>query len=408
MKTCLVVLTDKYPFGDGGAFVENEHYFWNKYDRVLICPVMANNEDIISSDFALYENEVLIESFEKKYNIFGKIFNLFGVVSLCECIMELRNVSCFSMFKTFVFSIYLINSRFKRIYKHVKKYLINDEISNVTIYAYWLYEPAQVGVFLKKYIKKINKNVVLISRAHGYDLYEERQKDYYFPFRDLVLNSTDKILPISEMGKNYLNKKYNYKFNDKIQVSRLGCYKLFENNSQKTDNRIVIVSCSNLVPLKRIEKLIDFFCQYEKEVDWFHFGEGELYNKLVNYSNKLPDNISLSFMGYVSNDILQLFYSNNYIDFFINVSETEGIPVSIMEAFSYGIPVIATDVGGVSEIVYSKKNGVLLNVDFSYDELKIAIDDVIIHGDKYRIEAFETWKRLSDARKVYKEFINLI
>jgi glycosyltransferase involved in cell wall biosynthesis len=45
------------------------------------------------------------------------------------------------------------------------------------------------------------------------------------------------------------------------------------------------------------------------------------------------------------------FYSNNPVDLFLNVSESEGIPVSIMEAMAAGIPVIATDVGGSAEIV---------------------------------------------------------
>ena len=45
---------------------------------------------------------------------------------------------------------------------------------------------------------------------------------------------------------------------------------------------------------------------------------------------------------------------------FINLSSSEGIPVSIMEAQSFGIPVIATNVGGSGEIVVSE-TGVLVD-----------------------------------------------
>lgn len=43
------------------------------------------------------------------------------------------------------------------------------------------------------------------------------------------------------------------------------------------------------------------------------------------------------------------------------MSDSEGIPVSIMEAMSFGIPVIARNVGGMSEIV-NEENGLLLEM----------------------------------------------
>ncbi|NCO54621.1 MAG: glycosyltransferase, partial [Bacteroidetes bacterium] len=51
------------------------------------------------------------------------------------------------------------------------------------------------------------------------------------------------------------------------------------------------------------------------------------------------------------------------VDLFINVSESEGIPVSIMEALSAGIPVIATNVGGTNEIV-NNDVGFLIDKEF--------------------------------------------
>ena len=62
------------------------------------------------------------------------------------------------------------------------------------------------------------------------------------------------------------------------------------------------------------------------------------------------------------------FYKNNYIDLFINLSYSEGIPVSIMEAMSYSIPTLATNVGGVSELV-NEDNGVLVERDSIAEEI---------------------------------------
>ena len=51
--------------------------------------------------------------------------------------------------------------------------------------------------------------------------------------------------------------------------------------------------------------------------------------------------------------ISKIIKENNF-DLHINLSEYEGIPVTIMESMSLGIPVIATDVGGVSGLLQTE------------------------------------------------------
>ncbi|MBL3200697.1 glycosyltransferase, partial [Klebsiella pneumoniae] len=55
--------------------------------------------------------------------------------------------------------------------------------------------------------------------------------------------------------------------------------------------------------------------------------------------------------GTVPHETIISFFAANPVHLFLNLSTMEGIPVSIMEAISFGIPVVATDVGAVSEIV---------------------------------------------------------
>ena len=61
--------------------------------------------------------------------------------------------------------------------------------------------------------------------------------------------------------------------------------------------------------------------------------------------------IDLHLFGHLDNNEIFNMYKNNSYDYFITLSESEGLPVSIMEAISCGIPVIATAVGGITEIV---------------------------------------------------------
>jgi len=55
------------------------------------------------------------------------------------------------------------------------------------------------------------------------------------------------------------------------------------------------------------------------------------------------------------NDVLN-YYASNPVDVFINTSSSEGLPVSIMEAMSFGIPVIATNVGGTGHCYKCRRN----------------------------------------------------
>ena len=89
-------------------------------------------------------------------------------------------------------------------------------------------------------------------------------------------------------------------------------------------------------------------------------------NQIKEMSRELPENIKIDFRGNVKNSDLLEVYKNNQFDLFLNVSLSEGIPVSIMEALSFGIPCIATDVGGTKEIVIDGYNGWLLKKDFIY------------------------------------------
>lgn len=88
--------------------------------------------------------------------------------------------------------------------------------------------------------------------------------------------------------------------------------------------------------------------------------------------NKLENLIC--FHGWVSgskkNDLL------NKADAFILPSYTEGVPISILEAESYGLPILSTNVGGIPEIVSNEQNGFLFHPGLK-NEMKDAIDKLL-------------------------------
>ena len=243
---------------------------------------------------------------------------------------------------------------------------------------------------------------------HRWDIYFEESKYGYLPLRKDIFKNLDSVVSISQDGINYL--KSQLKFNTKsIKVSRLGVKKIGEFH-KKVSKKFLIVSCSNLIKVKQVHLIAESLSKIKNhEINWVHFGDGILMNEIINYCEKnLPKNIKVEFKGRVSNKEVVGFYIKNVPDLFINLSSSEGVPMSIMEAMSCSIPVIATNVGGTSEIV-NNENGLLLKKSFEIGEVSKFIEKFytlkIKEKETLRKNAYETWSESFDASKNYNNFI---
>ena len=155
----------------------------------------------------------------------------------------------------------------------------------------------------------------------------------------------------------------------------------------------------------------------EKKIEWHHFGDGEDKEYIISLAEKaLTDNKNILYYlhGFTANSDVMKFYSENRIDCFINVSETEGCPVSIQEAMSYGIPIIGTNVGGVSELING--NGILLKADTTIEEISTALKSMVNLSCKkmteMRKKSYEIWEEQYQADvnvmrlvKVFEELV---
>ena len=274
---------------------------------------------------------------------------------------------------------------------------------DIIYYSYWKNESASALAILKseKYINNF------ISRCHGMDLYLHRRKIRYQPFESLIKEHISKVLPISLHGKNYLLKQeYN---KNKISMNRLGVK--IPNISSKVSNSdsLYLLSCSSIIPLKRVELIAEAINAINFPLYWTHIGDGPDASKLINHINKFS-NQTVKLMGGMSNKEVYNFYINNPIDLFVNVSVTEGLPVSVMEALAFGVPCLATNVGGTSELV-NNNNGKLLPKNLSAADLQSEIQLVQknrnIWIDKREI-ARNTAIEFCDKNKNYLDFLKVL
>src|SRR5690606_34587560 len=143
----------------------------------------------------------------------------------------------------------------------------------------------------------------------------------------------------------------------KMEVARLGLP--YAHPMSPVDGSVLhLVSCSAVIELKRIHLIAEILSHITVPVKWTHFGDGPLMNEVKQKVGSLKLSKFCEFKGYVPNGEFLSYLQSTAISLVINVSESEGIPVSLMEAISFGIPVAGPDVCGVPELV-TKDTGLL-------------------------------------------------
>lgn len=113
---------------------------------------------------------------------------------------------------------------------------------------------------------------------------------------------------------------------------------------------LIIGTAARLIPLKRIDIMMDvvrYINEQGVDCELHIAGKGPHLDFLKKYALQCDISNKVIFKGFVSD--LSEYYQN--IDVFILNSETEDLPVSIIEAMSFGRAIVATDVGGVSELL---------------------------------------------------------
>ncbi|NOG58598.1 MAG: glycosyltransferase [Bacteroidetes bacterium] len=240
------------------------------------------------------------------------------------------------------------------------KKIVRENNEEALYYFYWGIGLADIIPFLNN-----NKHKKVIVRLHGFDLYNEIN-DGYIPFRLNLLEHITLALPCSNVGVEYMKSNYP-EYADKFHLQRVGVKKLEikKNDTYKANS---IVSVSNMVKVKRLDLLIKALALCTTDIEWTHFGDGLLRKEIEEKCKSLPSNIKVNLRGHIDSSKIIDELRIGQFGLFVNVSESEGVPVSIMEAFALGIPALATDAGGTKEIV-DQKVGKLVPIDISPDNL---------------------------------------
>ncbi len=358
----LVLITSEFPFFSGEPFLLNElPYLSKSFEEIYIFSIYGSEGD--KATRAIPDNA---RCFPLGNTRAKSKYMQYVTAGLNRADRDLRIRE--KSLKRIASSLYTrgrAEAIAEQIYKIIEKNGL--QVDGAVIYSFWFAYQAVAAWLLSKKLNSRGHKTSAISRAHGYDLYWERATGGFLPFQDVSLKNLKWCFPCSEYGTKYLLKKYPWA-NEKIKTARLGTrdYGINPYKGEKT-----FVTCCNLEPLKRMPLFAEAFCtlaKSDKSLKWICIGSGEDEEKIKRIVDTFGVSDQVVMTGRLSNEAVMEIYQREGVLYFCNVSTTEGLPVSIMEAMSFGIPILATDVGGTAELV-DDDNGCILDADLGTNML---------------------------------------
>lgn len=382
----LFVFTATFPYGKRESFLEDETlHLCKAFENVIIVPLSArgpqtrkvpNNCTVITpilhSKFQQYTRGLFCF---KSFSLYAKDFFAKKVFLNAKRL------------KQWLISMVLTNNLLKS--KEIKRIFDNIQKEDIC-YFYWGKGSNPLAAIYKG-------KCHFVSRFHGeWDLWEESSGNYA-PVRQRVTDALDFAVMISKKGEKYFNQRYP---GCKTYVFPLGsrdggiCQK-------SADGIVRIVSCSSVYYLKRVGLIMESLQHADKlKIEWTHIGDGVDFEDIKRKAElNQSKHLTINLLGRLKHDDVIKYYQTHAVDAFINLSTNEGVPVAIMEAISFNIPVVATNVGSTSEIV-TEETGKLVNPNPSPSEVAEALYCLLNSTLNPRV----FWGNHYDAEKNYSAF----
>lgn len=396
----LWLFTMRFPYGTGEAFLENELPVLAKhYAKVVVVPLFA--EGALRSVSANVEVRTLV----------AKPYRSAGPVLMLKHWRAYRQVA--AVVRASAPNKQVLRERWSTVRSQLRQALNRAVVvaphlfreaspEHTTLYSYWTADWATVLGLLKV----LDPRVRFVSRMHGFDLYADRAPQGWPVFQSFHVAQAERIFVASNAAAEDLMRRYPAQ-RVRFEVAHLGT-RDHGAAPWSPAEELRLVSCSNLVPLKRVDLLVEALKWVKRPVQWTHFGDGPERERLEELAKALPTNVRVDWKGAVPNAELISWYTRTPVDLFVHLSESEGgVPVSMQEAASFGIPLLATAAGGIPELL-GPASGELLPVDATASDVASAIGrmaDGMCRDAAFRSGVREAWRAGFQAELNYTRFL---
>jgi len=253
----------------------------------------------------------------------------------------------------------------------------------------------------KKVIRKIvgdpvwervyNKKLI----NESFDDFQENKHGIFISLQKIIrnwsINKSNLIITPSQHLKTFINK---IGVDNKILVINNGVTIQETNNKVFQNSIIQLLVVSRLVTQKNIDSIIKAVKVMENEGIILNIvGDGSEINNLKNLVENYDLKEKVNFIGKIENVKLNEYLSN--ADIFVQASNYEGLPHSILEAINYEIPILSTEVGGCSVLLNKGERGYIIPLPISETGISDGIRTIINNK-----------KEAMSKAKVAKEFLN--
>ena len=245
----------------------------------------------------------------------------------------------------------------------------------------------------KKVIRKIvgdpvwervyNKNLI----DESFDDFQENNHGLSISLQKMIrnwsINKSNLIITPSQHLKNFIDK---IGFDKNIFVINNGV-NIEQHNKVVLENNIIqLLVVSRLVSQKNIDSIIKAVKVMENENIILNIvGDGSEINNLKLLVKKYELDKKINFIGKIENTKLNEYLKN--ADIFIQASNYEGLPHSILEAMNFEIPILSTDVGGCSVLLNKGERGYIIPMPVSEVEISEGIRKIINNKNEAKSKA---------------------
>ena len=222
-----------------------------------------------------------------------------------------------------------------------------------------------------------NTGIKLISWEHfGFD--DSMSNKRIDLARKLATKFSDYIVTLTQYDMKKYKEKYH--FFKKVKIEQI--YNHIDNVNYRhlIKETKTILTIGHFLPVKGYDILINVaknILANRKDWKWIIIGDGEEKQKFIEEieNNGLQEQIIVK--SKIKN--VGEYYKNSEI--YVNTSRSEGFPLTVLEAKSYNLPVVAFEIPGLVELVEDKINGLLIQ-PYSEAEMQKALIELMENRDK--------------------------
>ncbi len=253
------------------------------------------------------------------------------------------------------------------------------------------------GSFFRKLIiiilsKLFNKKIILHLHGSEFEVFYKKSNRVLKSMIKFAFRASDKVIVL---GKNW--EEIIKRIEPRADVSIFtNAVDIPEYKAKLNNNKFNILFLGVLIKRKGIYDLIDAIkiLKDNGTISKFNLsfiigGSGVEEAQIKSIINTYNLNTCINMVGWVDGTLKEKLLKESQL--FVLPSYNEGLPMAILEAMSYGIPIISTNVGSIDEVVINDETGYLVSAGDKYmlsDAITKSINDISV------------WKKMSDNAKM--------